>query len=70
MPFRGKIQNLIDPVLECDQTPVNQFLARAGEFVRMANVEDFRQAIVGIETHTLPVGNGDKNEIEQLLQSR
>jgi hypothetical protein len=27
---------LVDPLFECDQAPVDQFIARAGEFVRMA----------------------------------
>jgi hypothetical protein len=67
--FGGKIQNLIDSVLECDQAPVDQLMARAGEFVRMTNIEEFRQALIGIETDTVPIGNRDENEIEQFLQS-
>jgi hypothetical protein len=61
--FRRKVQNLIDPVLECDQIPRNEFIAAAGEFVSMANLKNFSQAFVGIEAHAFAIGNGDENEI-------
>jgi hypothetical protein len=35
----------------------------------MTNIKKFRQTLVGIETDTVPIGNRDQNEIEQLLQS-
>jgi hypothetical protein len=66
---RGKVQNLVDPLLECNEAAVNQFIACAGEFVRVANLEDFRQALIGIEAHTIPVGNGDEHKIEKLLEA-
>ena len=47
---------------------INQFTACAGEFVWMANLEYFRQALVGIEAHTIPIGNGDEHEVEKLLE--
>jgi len=61
--FRRKVQNLIDPVLECDQIPRNELIASAGEFVSMTNLENFSQAFVGIEAHAFAIGNGDENEI-------
>jgi hypothetical protein len=65
----GKIQNLVNASLEENQASIHQFIARAGEFVLMPNIEDFRQAFVGIETHAILIGNGNENEIEQLFQS-
>lgn len=61
--FRRKVQNLIDPILECDQVPRNEFIATAGKFVGMANLENLSQAFVGIEAHPFTIGNGDENEI-------
>jgi hypothetical protein len=68
--FRGKIQNLIDSLLECNQAPVNEFIARTGEFVGVANIENFPQALLGIKAHTVAVGNGNEHEIQQFFQSR
>jgi hypothetical protein len=70
MGFRGKVQNLINSLLECNQAPVNEFIARAGEFVGVANIENFPKALFGIKAHTVAVGNGDKHEIQQFFQSR
>ena len=61
--FRRKVQNLIDPVLECNKIPRNELIAAAGEFVSMTNLKDFSQAFVGIEAHAFAIGNGDENEI-------
>ena len=64
-----EVQNLVKSFLECDQAPRNEFTAGAGEFVRMADLEHFRQALVGIEADTVAIGNGDEHEIEKLLES-
>ena len=45
-------------------------IARAGEFVTMANIENFPQALVGIEAHAILIGNGDENEIKKFFQTR
>jgi len=37
----GKVQNLVDSIFECDQIPCYKFIAGAGEFVTMANLENF-----------------------------
>ena len=65
--FRGKIQNLIDLLLERDQIPCNEFIAGACELVRKANLENFGQAFVGIKTHAIAIGNGNENEIKKFL---
>lgn len=64
-----QVQNLIDPLLECDQVAGDEFIAGAGEFVGKADIEKFRQAFVGIKAHPVPIGNRDQHEVEKLLQA-
>ena len=66
---RREVQNLVEAFLKGDQAPRNEFIAGASEFMRMANLEYFRQALVGIEADAVPIGNGDEHEVEKLLQA-
>jgi hypothetical protein len=65
----GKVQNLVDPIFECDQISRYEFIAGAGEFVTMTNLENFPEARVGIEAHTIAIGNGNENKIEEFFQT-
>ncbi len=67
--LRREVQNLIKSFLECDQAPRNEFIASACEFMRMANIKYFRQALVGIEADTIPVGDGDEHKVEKFFQT-
>jgi hypothetical protein len=66
---RRKIQNLVETFLKCDQVPCNEFSAGAREFMRMADLEHLRQALVGIEADAVLVGNGDEHKVKKLFQT-
>ena len=66
----GKIQHLVDPIVKGDQIPGNEFRSRTDEFVTMTDLQNFPKALVGIETHTILIGDGDQNEIEKFFQTR
>jgi len=60
---------LVEAFLKGDQAPRDEFIAGASEFVGMANLEYFRQTLVGIEADAVPIGNGDEHKVEKLLQA-
>lgn len=64
-----QVQNLIDPLLECDQVAGDEFTAGAVEFVGKADIEKFPEPLVGIKAHPVPIGNRDQHEVEEFFQA-
>ena len=64
-----ELQHLVDSLFECDQIAVHEFIAGAGKFVAMTDLEEFPQALVGIKAHTIPIRNSDKYQVEELFQA-
>jgi hypothetical protein len=53
-----------------NQAAGNQFIAGTREFVRVANLENFPEALIGIKAHAVVVGNSNEQEVEELFQAR
>jgi hypothetical protein len=66
---RGEVQNLVDPLLKSDQISRHEFIACAGEFVPVTNVEQFPQTLVGIEAHAIAIGDGNEHEIQKFFRA-
>ena len=66
---RRQIQNLIDALFERDQIPSNQLIASPAQFMGVANLEKLRQPLVRVKANSIPIGNGNKHKIEELLQA-
>jgi hypothetical protein len=54
-PLIGKGEDLVDPILERDQVPCDEFTAGSVEFMTMPDLEDFPQALVRIEADALGI---------------
>ena len=54
-PLIGKGEDLVDPLLERDQVPCDEFTAGAVEFMTMPDFEDFPQALVRIEADAVGI---------------
>ena len=65
----GQIQDLVDPLLECDQVANDEFTAGAVEFVGKADIEKFPKPFVGIKAYPVQIGNRDQHEVEEFLQA-
>jgi len=48
-------EDLVDPILERDQVPCDEFTAGAVEFMTMPDLEDFPQALVRIEADAVGI---------------
>lgn len=60
---------MVNPILECDQVPSDEFAAGAVEFVTMADLEHFPQSLVRIEADALRIGNSNEHKIKKLLDT-
>ena len=65
----GKLQHLVDSILECDQISRHEFITGAGKFVAVTDLEEFPQTFVGIKAHTIPISNSDQDQVEKLFQA-
>jgi hypothetical protein len=66
---RRQVQHLVNAAFISDQISGYQFLAGSVQFVRETDVQQLRQARVGIEADSILIRDRYQDEVEQLLQT-